>query len=144
MCETPEMVRAGSQKFSNGELHFIDRIDNINKDTNFDLVLASGVLQYVDEPEYYFQKLCSLEADFMIIDRLSMVDIQKDCATIQTVPKEIYKASYPAWFFSESKWISIFKENHNIIARWKIQEHPIYYNREKYYQQGLLIEKNNY
>ena len=140
ICETPAMVKAG-KKFFGKEISYEDDLHKIDERKEFDLILTSGTLQYVDNPEEYFNKLSLLKSDYIIIDRISLIDIAQDAIAIQNVPKELYDASYPVWFFSQNKWISKFQEDYIIKMRWHIPRHPIFFNRTKYFQQGMLLER---
>ena len=55
----------------------------------------------------------------IIIDRTGFLEGSLDRLTIQNVPPHIYEASYPAWFFSRSKFKSLMlASGFNLNAEW--------------------------
>ncbi len=40
----------------------------------------------------------------------------KERITVQIVPEFIYKASYPAWFLNEQKFVDAFKMKYRLIS----------------------------
>jgi hypothetical protein len=38
--------------------------------------------------------------------------------TVQRVPGRVYRASYPVWFFSESRLLSRLQPPYRLVAKW--------------------------
>ena len=57
--------------------------------------------------------------DYIIIDRTAFITSEKERITKQIVPSFIYKASYPAWFLSEAKFIEAFFKKYELIDEFK-------------------------
>jgi putative methyltransferase (TIGR04325 family) len=65
------------------------------------VVLLSGVLQVLESPLAFLRSLLQRGVPFVIIDRAPFfVADLPDRLTVETVPPEIYDASYPSWFFN--------------------------------------------
>jgi putative methyltransferase (TIGR04325 family) len=79
------------------------------------VVLLSGVLQFVENPFDILNELISYRIKYIIIDRTYVTDKDKDYLTIQNVPPQIYPASYPFWFFSERKLLDVFTKEYTQI-----------------------------
>lgn len=142
ICETPAMAQAGKNEFSNSELFFIDKIAQAeDSGILFDAILASSSLQYVDDPDKYFNDLSQLKAKFIILNRLPFTPLQKDRITIQKVPREIYSGSYPAWFFSEQKWLALLQKDHSIVMRWMVPQDSLNLGIRQIPYQGMLLER---
>lgn len=67
ILETPEMVKY-NRNINYKNLHFTDDINSI-KDINFDLIYLSGVIQYVENPYVFLNKILKLNSEKIIITR---------------------------------------------------------------------------
>lgn len=103
VIEQPAYVQCGREQFADGELRFYETIDECLAGRQPDVLLLSGVLQYLAEPYEALDRLLSHRLRHVIMDRTPFLKSDRDRLTIQTVPEWIYPASYPAWFFSETK-----------------------------------------
>ena len=112
VVEQPTYVEAGKTYFQNDELVFYSDIQTCKGNENVDVVLMSGVLQYLEKPHDLLQKILDLGIEDVIVDRTPFLpDSNHDLLTIQTVPPDIYPASYPHWFFSREKFLKNFSNN---------------------------------
>ena len=124
IIEQDNFVKCGNESFSNDELKFYNNIDEISNKNEISVCLFSSVLPYLKEPYTVLDSMKKYNIKYIIIDRTFFLDnAPNDILTIQRVPPEIYEASYPAWFFSLSKLISLFKYNYNILFKWNCTEH---------------------
>lgn len=112
IVEQENNVKIGKEKISDGILDFAYSIDDIK---NPNLIIVSGALQYLEKPYEMIKKLIDKGADFIIIDRTSFNRDEKDRLTIQKVHPEIYNASFPCWFFNQSKFLELFKEKYELV-----------------------------
>lgn len=103
IVEQPHFVKCGQENFENEQLKFYHSIEECMAANKIDVLLLSGVLQYLEKPYEWIERLVSLKIPYIIIDRTAFADIEEDILTIQNVPEEIYKASYPCWFFNGKK-----------------------------------------
>jgi len=78
-------------------------------------LLLSGVLQYLEKPYEWLARFINLKIPYIVIDRTAFIEKEKDILTVQVVPKNIYDASYPAWFFSQNM-IAFFTNNYRVLA----------------------------
>ncbi len=108
IVEQKNFVECGKQNFENDQLKFYDSIEECMAKHKPNVLLLSGVLQYLEFPYRLLKHLISLQFPFVIIDRTALVEKETDILTVQVVPESIYKASYPAWFFNEDKFSSGF------------------------------------
>jgi putative methyltransferase (TIGR04325 family) len=115
VVEQSHFVDCGRGLITNDELTFEYTIQDAKDKLKIDAVLLSGVLQNLDNPYDWLEQILSYNFEYIIIDRTAFIDDDKDRITIQKVPEEIYKASYPAWFLNESKFLQAFESNYNLI-----------------------------
>jgi putative methyltransferase (TIGR04325 family) len=119
VIEQAQYVDAGRLKgLESRELQFRDSIVECTRFPN--VVIASGVLQYLPDPWGTLQELARAGADYLFIDRTNFKTGPGDRLTVQHVPEWIYKASYPCWFFSREKfdaWVT--QSQYETIAEFK-------------------------
>jgi putative methyltransferase (TIGR04325 family) len=109
VVEQPHFVAAGKKYAATDELRFFETIDECARVRRPNVVVLSGVLQYLPRPWEMLQALQHLESLYLFIDRTAFIMADRDRLTIQHAPSWIYEASIPAWFFSQQKflqWIS--------------------------------------
>jgi putative methyltransferase (TIGR04325 family) len=101
VVEQLHYVKAGRGFISDERLSFFENIDDAICHSSPNVILLSSVLQYLSNPEETIKQLSQIGADFVIIDRTPFLHFGlKAKLKIQHVPKSIYSASYPCWFFS--------------------------------------------
>lgn len=109
IVEQPHYVDCGKKYFENDQLRFYHTIEECLLKHNPTVLLLSSVLQYLEKPYEWIRKFIGLEIPYILIDRTSFIEREKDLLTVQNVPEYIYKASYPAWFFNETTFFSHFE-----------------------------------
>jgi putative methyltransferase (TIGR04325 family) len=119
IVEQPEHVEIGKSYFEDDYLHFYSDITECLVDTNPNVVLLSGVLQYLEYPYEVFEQILGLPCDNVIIDRTSFWDGPTDRLCIQTVPPIIYPASYPSWIFSRKRFYEHLKQDWENMATFQ-------------------------
>jgi putative methyltransferase (TIGR04325 family) len=84
-------------------------------------MLLSGVLQYLEEPYRRISELNDYGFHYIIVDRAPLIAADDDVLAVQHVQRNIYKASFPAWFFSERKFLGHFQRDYELIERFDDQ-----------------------
>ncbi|PWG81071.1 methyltransferase, TIGR04325 family [Pararcticibacter amylolyticus] len=118
VVEQAHYVECGREYFENDLLHFFHSIEECNAKYTIDLVILSGVTQYLSNPHSFLNELVSFSFKFLIIDRTAFVKETKDRLTIQRVWPSIYEASYPAWFFNEAYFLRHFERYYAVRAEF--------------------------
>lgn len=103
VVEQPHFVEAGRKHFADTPLKFFESIEEAERSQAPDVLLFSGVIQYVEDPDWIVKQIKKSKAPFVILTRLPWHYEDKDYVTIQHVPESIYKATYPVWMFAASK-----------------------------------------
>lgn len=112
IVEQPELAKLGNEHLKDGILSFSSRIDDTFRSQSPNFVLLSGVLQYVQDPFSVIADLVTREVPVIALDRTPFLN--KDQETFiqkQSVPSQIYPASYPCYLFNENEITSKFREN---------------------------------
>ncbi|CAM4392856.1 putative methyltransferase, LIC12133 family [Pedobacter westerhofensis] len=142
IVEQEHYVNCGKANFEDDHLKFYHSIDHCLLDTKIDLILLSGSVQYMPAPHDLLKKVAAYNFGFIVFDRTAFHDGLYDRLTLQTVPPEIYEASYPSWFFNKEGFLNHFKSNYNIICELppfvegesviSIDHQPLGYNKGFY------------
>lgn len=112
VVEQPLFVAAGAE-FACAELCFSECIPDA-----VDLLLASCVLNYLDTPYEHLARFADSSAEWLLLDRVPLVDSPSDKSTLQTVHPRIYRASYPCWFFSRERFDTAIGKDWSLVACW--------------------------
>jgi putative methyltransferase (TIGR04325 family) len=122
VVEQAHFVREGITSFSNEELSFYYDIESCIQNHKVNVILLSSVLQYIEHPYELLDYILSKRIDFLIIDRAPLLLKGKDRITIQTVPKKIYKATYPCWLLNEKNFLEPILDNYDLIFDEELKE----------------------
>ena len=137
IVEQKHFVDVGKKEFENERLKFYYSIDIAMEKEKPNILLMLSVLQYIEKPYQLLEKLLENKFDHIIIDRTPFSKI-KETVKIQKVPPHIYKASYPCWFFEESKLIKFFDDkDYKVIESFQNDEPET----EEYVFKGFIISK---
>jgi putative methyltransferase (TIGR04325 family) len=112
IIEQEKFVRIGREFFQDDQLKFYFSLKECMDSEFPNVVLLSGVLQFIEKPYDLLREIISYRIKYVIIDRTPVAGGEKDYLTIQNVPPEIYSASYPEWIFSEKKLLDMFKDEY--------------------------------
>lgn len=116
VVEQPDFIRLGRPAFETPELRFALSIGEVLANGLPDVALFSSVLQYLEQPLSVFQQIADAGVAHVIIDRTPCHAREHDVLVVQHVPVEIYKASYPCWIFSRSRFMKACGEQFQQIA----------------------------
>lgn len=122
IVEQKHFVDCGKKYFENGILNFFYNLDSCFKKKLPNVILLSGVLQYLENPYDFLKKIFCYKVKYIIIDRTAFLKKGGDRLTIQRVPPQIYKASYPSWFFNENNFLKLFKNKYKIVTDFPAHE----------------------
>jgi len=119
VVEQPHFVSCGKEYFQSNELKFYNDFDVCVENESPNVLIASSVLQYLEQPYNMIKKFIDSSIPMIIIDRTQfLLEGDRDRLTIQMVPPSIYDAVYPAWFFNKNKFIDSFTSKYSLIAEF--------------------------
>jgi putative methyltransferase (TIGR04325 family) len=119
IIEQANFIELGKEKIEDEVLKFYYTIEECLKEVSPNVMLLSNVLQYLENPYECLDKFISYKFEYVIIDRTAINTLGKERLTIQNVPEEIYKASYPAWFLDDEKLRKCFAGTYTLLANFK-------------------------
>lgn len=144
IVEQTRFVDCGKDYFEEDQLKFYHTIEECLLKHKPNVLLLSGVLQYLENPYQWIEKFIEFGISYIIIDRTTLINSEKDILTIQNVPDSIYKASYPAWFFNKKKFNTKFSD-YTIISGFKSTCDPVNYLLNEAVivnWEGYILKKN--
>jgi putative methyltransferase (TIGR04325 family) len=139
VLETPALAKAMQREL--GQDHANVRwVDSFEKTIEtYDVILCSSVLQYLEKP---FEVLAELvkKSQFLILNRIPLVDTAEHFVAVQRIVTKRKRGSYPAHFFSESKFVQDLSQYGSIPMRWMVPEDQPVINWRAQPNQGLVLQ----
>lgn len=122
IVEQKRFVDIGLDLIQTERLKFYYTIESCMEENKPNCILLSSVLPYVPDPYGTLAEIFTHRFPFLILDKMPFLKGPKDRITIQKTPKSIYQASYPAWFFSESKFRSVLEKQYTIVEEFRCKD----------------------
>lgn len=142
VVEQAHFVDCGRKHFENRELHFYRSISESEDSAHSNILLLSSVLAYLPQPHVFLKSVQSHDFDYIVLYRTAFVDGDEDRLTLQVVPPEVYKASYPAWFFCEKKLMSDLQGKYVLISEFPGDIETEYrLNDKRAYWKGMVFKR---
>ncbi len=140
IVEQGHFVAAGKEYFETEELRFFSSIDSCLLSNKPNVILLSGVLQYLPAPYDLLEKLAVYTEACVIIDRTSFSTSAKDTLVIQKVPPSIYSADYPMWIFGKHDFFRFLETKWKTLASTPCPEGYLKTSNGLHFQfEGLLL-----
>ncbi|HYH23297.1 MAG TPA: methyltransferase, TIGR04325 family [Azospirillum sp.] len=121
VVETPALARAGNARFAGPGLRFHDSLDAL-EDRGHDVIIVSGVLQYLPDPQETFARLARRPHHHMVMNRFPVRQAAggtpADVCTIQDLGLLQAGVTVPHWCFSEERWLGLIGATHDTVMRW--------------------------
>lgn len=119
IVEQEHFVTCGKELFQNSELKFYHSIEQCLGENKIDVLLLSSVVQYLEDPIGFFEKILGHKLRYIVFDRTTFTDQPDSKIMLQSVPETIYSASYPCWFMSESKFKALFSNDYHFGSEFE-------------------------
>ncbi len=142
VVEQKAHVDCGRQDFESGQLHFYYTVEECLAQHKPNVLLLSSVLQYLSNPYEMLEQLLRHGINCVIIDRTGFLESDRNRLTVQHVPSSIYPASYPAWFFSETKLLGVIKAaGYDLIAEFDALDRLAPANEQARYKGFIFLRQ---
>lgn len=115
VVEQSHFVACGREVFEDEQLHFFDSIASCLELHRPDVVLLSGVVEYLPEPVAFLQELAGFGIRCILFDRTPVVTDRVSQLMVQRVPPSIYEASYPCWLLNRSDILAPFLPAYDLV-----------------------------
>jgi len=120
-------------------LRFYLSIKNYMAKYKPDIVLFSGVVQYLEYPYKIIKYLFKKKIQNIFFLNTPFIN-SKELIKVQIVPKHIYDASYPIRIFNERNFLKLFRENNYKITHHCIPDEKI----GAIFFKNFIFKLNNY
>ncbi len=122
IVEQEKFVRCGQELFENNQLKFYYDIETCLIEENPDVILFSGVIQYLPYPYGFLENLVKYNFEYIIFDRTPFIEGGQERLTVQKVHPSIYEASMPAYFFNQDKFLSYLEKFYDLLVEFESQD----------------------
>lgn len=109
VVEQPMMAELAATRFGNENLFFGSSFEGALASTNPNIVIFSGVLQYIENLEDVINAVRRSGVQYVLVDRTPFVNKKHDMISVQHVPKVFGGVSYPVRLFSDINFKNYFK-----------------------------------
>lgn len=142
VVEQPHFVKSGLENFENDQLKFYYTIEDCLKENTPHVLLLSSVIQYLESPYDWIEKFIAYNIPYIIIDRTAFIEANEDVVCLQSVPPNIYNASYPCWFFEPKHLIAQFAKKYQLLGKFDSGYSAVMeLDGTKIYWDGLILKK---
>ena len=115
VVEQPALVEAGRREFQTEELRFYSSSREACDDGMPDVLLLASVLCYLPAPFATLDELLKTGPARVIVERTGFSREGRTRLMVQHVPRTIYPASYPCWFFNRDEFLSWFVPRYRLV-----------------------------
>jgi putative methyltransferase (TIGR04325 family) len=115
VVEQPAFAEAGRREFQNDELEFYSSVAAACDAGMPDVLLLASVLPYLPSPFELLAELLRIGASWVVVDRTGFTLAGGSRLTVQRIPRSIYPASYPCWFFDREEFLSHFTSRYRLV-----------------------------
>jgi len=141
VVEQAHFVQAGRDYIQDTQLRFYKTIEECLSENQPNVILLSGVLQYLESPADLIGELNKVGALCLVVDRTPFSSQAKDKLVVQKVPASIYSASYPFRIFSLYEFEKLLARDWVIVAsNLSLDGHVRTTSNFDFSFQGFLLE----
>lgn len=141
IVEQEGFVSCGRENFETAQLQFFYTIGEFLQRMSPDVVLLSGVLQFLESPGTVVEQLLETAAPYVIVDRTTFSEADTDMITVQHVPPSIYPASYPCRIMSRPRFLELFRGRYEVIAEFDSNDTGGSVNGVDFKFSGMILRK---
>lgn len=123
VVEQESFVELGRAEFQTPQLSFHRTVEEASAG-GVDLFLMASSLCYIEDHAAILRLAADSGARFLAIDRTPFTEDDRDTIRLQTVPPEIYRASYPCWIFSRPRFLEALSSTWRLHSDWECELQP--------------------
>ncbi len=86
IVEQEKFVKCGKDLFEDQHLQFYFNIQDCVKECNPNVILLSGVLQYIEKPYELLQLIFDLQFEYILFDRTAFSASGSECLSVRRIP----------------------------------------------------------
>ena len=116
IVEQPNVVKYGQEEFTTKQLRFWHSMEACHATEPVDVILFSGVLEYVENPYALLEQAVVMSPQAIIIDRTPF-EKEGERITVQHVSPVIYPASYPCRWLDRTRVNGILESRYHCLPK---------------------------
>lgn len=141
IVDQKHFVECGKKYFADDRLNFYYDLESCLKEQKPSAIVFSSVLQYLEKPYEFMGNVLKHRFRYILIDRTTFVLKGDDRITVQKIPPEIYRASYPCWFFNLSAFIDFFCRDYELMEEFDALAGTIDLGDTTAYDKGFVFRR---
>jgi len=143
VVEQAAFVECGQREFESGPLRFFVDLETCYRWRQPNVVLLSGVVQYVADPHALIHEILDRKPRHVIVDRTPMLHGERDRLTVQRVPPFIYGRAvrYPAWFLGRNRFMGNFASDYLVESEFPALDSPYWIDGSCAVFSGFLFDR---
>jgi putative methyltransferase (TIGR04325 family) len=118
VVEQEGFVRAGRQYLSDSPVRFFPSVAEAEQAGAHDVLLVSTSLQYLEAPAAAVEEWVGRGWEFLLFNNLPLHPGDPDRLAVQHVPRSIYRASYPVWFFNRENFLARLLKRYELVEEY--------------------------
>jgi putative methyltransferase (TIGR04325 family) len=125
------------------EITFFDD-ENAALSRTYDLVFASGSVQYTQDFYALATMLCAIARQSVMITRLPIVEESDDFVVLQRPYSSGYRTEIPGWFVNRKRFVHhIERQGFSLVREFMLEERPDVPNAPDHYRYaGFLFDRH--
>lgn len=143
VIEQPAYVKAGVEHFQDGHLRFGTSLAAELAAAPADVILLSSVLQYLEDPHALVRHAVARGPGQVVVDRTPCSALARDVLTVQKVPAEICRASYPCWILSRQRLLDAIGPRYRLLASFADASGTWRAGGNEFELAGFLLDRND-
>jgi putative methyltransferase (TIGR04325 family) len=141
IVEQEKFVACGKQYFENNQLKFYHTMEAcLAENSNVHTLISSSTIQYIERTSDLLDQIIQQRFRYIIFDLIPTWD-KPDRITVQTVPPDIYEASYPCRILNEETFLKKFEASYTLLSTFDT-DHIIYIDGEPLPYKGYIFTLN--
>lgn len=141
VVDQPNFVAYGKERLENESLRFFHSIEEAVLEARPDVILFSGVLQYLAKPLEVMQKAVDIGSPSIVIDRTPIVGAPENRIAIQKVPTRLGGSSYPIWLFTRERLLAPFLSYYSVLTEYAAVDGVMSYGWKRVEFKGFILDK---
>jgi putative methyltransferase (TIGR04325 family) len=141
VVEQPHFAEAGNQYFLSDTLLFFKHMKTVVAEYRPNVILFSGVLQYLPDPYAVLNEAIDSPAEYIVVDRNPFTESEATIISVQKIPKQIIHSSYPVRLFNESEFRQIFAGKYSAVSTFDALDGTVGRGRLKATFKGIVFRK---
>jgi len=116
VVEQARYVDYGKSHLQSSALRFHSTINECVAAETPNVAILSGVLQYVQNPYAVIDEILERNLQYVVVDRQPLIHRSAEHLSVVTIPSYIYKASYPFWILSHSRFSAAWARGYEVLS----------------------------